>query len=190
MCPPSAPATVTRRQNGASCREELRQPLPVVASGCTRQQHETKADDPMHPPTPKKIRAEVKAAAKTRARRGFGAPSRRAPPPTGGGHPARAAGCGAHAGASASLQHHYGSGRDFSHGARAPCFQSAKGYTFCGPPSSGRCCCTPPPLRVCLINLSPLLEPATPLSFIFIVCSPLLPRSAPSPANAWLRTDC
>jgi hypothetical protein len=22
------------------------------------------------------------------------------------------------------------------------------------------------------------------------VCSPLLPRSAPSPANAWLRTDC
>ena len=108
----------------------LRQPL--VASGCTRQQHETPADDPMHPPTPKKFRAEVKAAAKTRARRGLDPFSPRASP-TGGGHPARSAGCGAHARSSASLQHHDGYGRDFSHGARAPCFQCAKGYTFWAP---------------------------------------------------------
>ena len=154
-----------------------------------RQQHETKADDPMHPPQQKKF-AQKQRWWRKRARRGFGPPSRRAPPPTGGGHPARAAGCSAHAGASASLQHHGGSGRDFSHGAHAPCFQSAKGYTFCGPPSSGRCCCTPPPLRVCLINLFPLLAPATPLSFIFIVCSLLLPplRALPRQCQRYFST--
>ena len=32
--------------------------------------------------------------------------------------------------------------------------------------------------------LSPLLAPATSLSIIFIACSPLVPRSAPFPANA------
>ena len=64
-----------------------------------------------------------------------------------------------------------------------------------------RCTFWPPPLlwtlrrgataaRRVLHILSPLLAPATSLSIIFIVCSPLLPRSAPSPANAWLRTDC
>ena len=84
-------------------------------------------------PRRKKKFAQKQRRRRKRARRGPGPPSRRAPLPTGGGHPARAAGCGAHAGASASLQHHDGYGRDFSHGARAPCFQSAKGYTFWAP---------------------------------------------------------
>ena len=140
-------------------------------------------------PRSKKKFAQKQRRRRKRARRGPGPPSRRAPPPTGGGHPARAAGCGAHAGASASLQHHDGYGRDFSHGARAPCFQSAKGYTF-WPPSSGRCCCAPPPLRVCLINLSPLLAPATSLSFIFIACTPLLPplRALPRQRQRYFST--
>ena len=97
-----------------------------------RQQHETPTDNLLHPPPQKKF-AQKQRRRRKRARRGPGPPSRRAPLPTGGGHPARAAGCGAHAGASASLQHHDGYGRDFSHGARAPCFQSAKGYTFWAP---------------------------------------------------------
>jgi hypothetical protein len=57
----------------------------------------------------------------------------RAPPPTGGGHTARAAGCGAHAGASASLQHHDGSGHNVYNDARAPCSQPRKD-TLSGPP--------------------------------------------------------
>ena len=161
----------TRRRHGEAA---VRAPNP-------RQQRETTADDPMHPPQQKKF-AQKQRRRRNRARRGPGPPSRRAPPPTGGGHTARAAGCGAHAGASASLQHHDGSGRDFSHGARAPCFQSAKGYTF-WPPSSGRCGWASPPLRVRLINLSPQRAPATSLSIIFIACSPLLPRSTPFPAS-------
>ena len=36
----------------------------------------------------------------------------------------------------------------------------------------------------------PIDCPATPLPIIFIACSPLLPRSAPFPANARLRTYC
>ena len=36
----------------------------------------------------------------------------------------------------------------------------------------------------------PIDCPATPLPIIFIECSPLLPRSAPFPANARLRTYC
>ena len=124
----------------------------------------------MHPPQQKKF-AQKQRRRRKRARRGPGPPSRRAPPPTGGGHPAGAAGCGAHAGASASLQHHDGSGRGVFRGARAPCSQSAKGYTFW--PSS--CSCAPPPLRVRAWYASPLLAPATSLSIIFIACSPLLP---------------
>ena len=58
---------------------------------------------------------------------------------------------------------------------RARPASSPRKDTLSGPPSSGRCCCAPPPLRVCLINLSPLLAPATSLSFIFIACTPLLP---------------
>ena len=138
-----------------------------------RQQHKTKADDPMHPPQQKKF-AQKQRRRQKRARRGPGPPSRRAPPPTGGGHPARAAGCGAHARASASLQHHDGSGRDVFRGARAPCSQSAKGYTFWAP-LLWTLRCASPPLRVCLINLSPLLAPAASLAIIFIACSPLLP---------------
>jgi hypothetical protein len=142
-----------------------------------RQQHETKADDPMHPPQQKKF-AQKQRRRRKRARRGFGPPSRRAPPPTGGGHPARAAGCGAHARASTSLQHHDGSGRDVSNDSSTLSSQSAKGYTFW--PSS--CSCAPPPLRVRAWYASPLLAPATSLSIIFIACSPLLPRSAPRPS--------
>jgi len=135
-----------------------------------RHQRETKADDPMRPPPRKKF-AQKQRRRRKRARRGPGPPSRRAPPPTGGGHPAGAAGCGAQAGASASLQYHNGSGHNVYNDARAPCSQSAKGYTFW--PSS--CSCAPPPLRVRAWYASPLLAPATSLSIILIACSPLLP---------------
>jgi hypothetical protein len=136
------------------------------------------------PPLPRHQKFAQKQRRRKRARRGHGPPSRHAPPPTGGGHPAGAAGCGAHAGASASLQHHDGSGRGVFRGARAPCSQSAKGYTFW--PSS--CSCAPPPLRVRAWYASPLLAPATSLSIILIACSPLLPpqRHRPGPLRALL----
>jgi hypothetical protein len=72
----------------------------------------------------------------------------------------------------------------FSHGARAPCFQSAKGYTF-WPPSSA--------LRrrsVRAWQASPLLAPATSLSFIFIACTPLLPplRALPRQCQRYFST--
>ena len=73
---------------------------------------------------------------------------------------------------------------------RARPASSPRKDTLSGPPSSGRCCCAPPPLRVCLINLSPLLAPATSLSFIFIACTPLLPplRALPRQCQRYFST--
>ena len=80
-------------------------------------------------------------------------------------------GCGAQAGAAASLQHHYGSGRGVFRGARALCSHARQDS------SSGPLLRTlqPPPLRVRAWYASPLLAPATSLPIIFIACSPLLP---------------
>ena len=145
-----------------------------------RQQHETPTDNLLHPP-----------AAKKNSRRSKG-----------GGENARAAALGPLLAArlrqlaggtqralldAAHTQgppHHCNTMMDMDAifpMVRARPASSPRKDTLSGPPSSERCCCAPPPLRVCLINLSPLLAPATSLSFIFIACSPLLLRSAPLP---------
>jgi len=183
-------------QVAAAVERELAPPLQLSRGGPLRRAaralyaRPTRANSMKRPlttyctPRSKKKFAQKQRRRRKRARRGPGPPSRRAPPPTGGGHPARAgAGCSAHAGASASLQHYDGSGRDFSHGARAPCFQSAKGYTFWAPLlwtlllRSAAAPCVLGKLPHCLRLPRPFLLFSSRARRCF-------PRSAPSPANA------
>ena len=140
---------------------------------------------------PKKLRAEAKAAAKTRAPWPWAPFSPRASANWRGAPSAR---CWMRRNTQGP-PHHCNTMMDMD--AMFPMMRvcsapNPRKDTLSGPPP-------PPPLDAAAAlrrrsvrawQASPLLAPATPLSFIFIACSPLLLRFAPSPANAWLRTDC
>ena len=75
----------------------------------------------------------------------------------------------------------------------AAIFPMVRARPASSPPRKDTLSVVPPPLDAAAAlrrrsvrawQASPLLAPATPLSFIFIACSPLLLRFAPFPANA------
>jgi len=141
-----------------------------------------------HPPHPRhqKIRAEAKAA-KTRAPWPWAPFSPLASAQLAGGTLRALLGCGAQAGAAASLQHHYGSGRGVFRGARVRSAPMHDRIHFLAP-SSGRCSRR---RSVSVLGTLPhCLRLPRPFLLSSLRARRCFPRSAPSPANAWLRTDC
>ena len=154
---------------------------PLKRAPNPRQQHETPTDNLLHPPAAKKIRAEAKAAAKTRAPRPW-APLLAARLRQLAGGTQRALLDAAH---TQGPPHHCNTMMDMD-----AIFPMVRARPASSPPRKDTLSVVPPPLDAAAAlrrrsvrawQASPLLAPATPLPIIFIACSPLLLRSAPLP---------
>ena len=151
-----------------------------------RQQHETTADDPMHPPQQKKF-AQKQRRRRKRARAVALGPLLAARLRQLAGGTQRALLDAAH---TQGPQHHCNTMMDLATMftmTRARPAPNRERIHFLAPllwMLQLRAAAAP-----CVLDKPfPTACPATPLPIIFIACSPLLPRSAPFPANARLRT--